>query len=109
MEDVNPRWWCNSAKFFAPTNNLACTPRCPLLQQVLTLDDRVLAFDGAPQRYATSDKQSINVDFFVKWRIANPEDYYRATGGDELQPASVSALSSATRCAASWMRTPFSN
>ena len=59
--------------------------KVPLLQQVLTLDDRILAFDGTPQRYATSDKQSINVDFFVKWRIANPEDYYRATGGDELQ------------------------
>jgi membrane protease subunit HflC len=57
----------------------------PLLQQVLTLDDRILAFDGTPQRYATADKQSINIDFYVKWRIANPADYYRATGGDELQ------------------------
>lgn len=59
--------------------------KVPLLQQVLTLDDRILAFDGAPQRYATSDKQSINVNFYVKWRIANPADYYRATNGDELQ------------------------
>ncbi|GAB2561226.1 protease modulator HflC [Dyella jejuensis] len=59
--------------------------KVPLLQQALTLDDRVLSFDGAPQRYATSDKQSINVDFYVKWRVANAGDYYRATGGDELQ------------------------
>jgi membrane protease subunit HflC len=59
--------------------------KVPLLQQVLTLDDRVLAFDGTPQRYATSDKQSVNVDYYVKWRIADPAGYYRATNGDELQ------------------------
>jgi modulator of FtsH protease HflC len=59
--------------------------KVPLLQQVLTLDDRILAFDGTPQRYATSDKQSVNVDYYVKWRIADPAGYYRATNGDELQ------------------------
>jgi modulator of FtsH protease HflC len=59
--------------------------KVPLLQQALTLDDRILSFDGQPERYATADKQSVNVDYYVKWRIANPGDYYRATGGDELQ------------------------
>lgn len=59
--------------------------KVPLLQQVLTLDDRILSFDGPPQRYATADKQSVNVNFYVKWRIADPADYYRATSGDELQ------------------------
>lgn len=59
--------------------------KVPLLQQVLTLDERVLSFDGAPQRYASVDKQSVNVDYYVKWRITNAADYYRATGGDELQ------------------------
>lgn len=59
--------------------------KVPLLQQTLTLDERILSFDGSPQRYATADKQSINVNFYVKWRIADPSDYYRATHGDELQ------------------------
>jgi modulator of FtsH protease HflC len=59
--------------------------KLPLLQQALTLDTRILSYDGAPERYATSDKQSVNVDYYVKWRIANPSDYYRATGGEELQ------------------------
>lgn len=59
--------------------------KVPLLQQVLMLDERVLSFDGAPQRYATSDRQSINVNYYVKWRIADAANYYRATGGDELQ------------------------
>ena len=59
--------------------------KLPLVQQVLTLDDRILAFDGTPQRYATSDKQSVSVDYYVKWRIADSAEYYRATNGDELQ------------------------
>ena len=59
--------------------------KVPLLQQVLTLDERVLSFDGAPQRYVTAGKQSINVNYYVKWRIADAANYYRATGGDELQ------------------------
>lgn len=59
--------------------------KVPLLQQTLTLDDRILSYDGAPQRYATSDKQSVNVSYYVKWRIADAADYYRASGGDELQ------------------------
>lgn len=59
--------------------------KVPLLQQTLVLDDRILSYDGAPQRFATSDKQSINVSYYVKWRIANAADYYRASGGDELQ------------------------
>ena len=59
--------------------------KVPLLQQVLTLDERILSFDGAPQRYVTSDKQNVNVNYYVKWRIADAADYYRATSGDELQ------------------------
>ena len=59
--------------------------KVPLLQQSLTLDNRILSYDGAPERYATSDKQSINVDYYVKWRIDSAADYYRSTGGDELQ------------------------
>ena len=72
-------------KILRTDNQPGLHAKVPLLQQTLTLDDRILAFDGTPQRYATADKQSINVDFYVKWRIANPADYYRATGGDELQ------------------------
>jgi membrane protease subunit HflC len=69
-------------KILRTDNQPGLHAKVPLLQQTLTLDDRILAFDGTPQR---ADKQSINVDFYVKWRIANPADYYRTTGGDELQ------------------------
>ena len=59
--------------------------KLPLLQQVVHLDRRILTLDAQPERYFTSEKKSVNVDFYVKWRIADNATYYRATGGNELQ------------------------
>ncbi|WP_329742962.1 protease modulator HflC [Dyella sp. A6] len=59
--------------------------KLPLLQQVVRMDSRILTLDAQPERYFTSEKKSVNVDFYVKWRIANNATYYRATNGSELQ------------------------
>ena len=59
--------------------------KLPVIQQVLHFDKRILSLDAPPERYFTSDKKSVNVDFYVKWRIADNAAYYRATGGDQLQ------------------------
>jgi len=59
--------------------------KLPLLQQVTRFDNRILTMDAAPERYLTSEKKSVNVNFYVKWRIADSAAYYRATGGDPLQ------------------------
>ncbi|MEW5835554.1 MAG: protease modulator HflC [Pseudomonadota bacterium] len=61
--------------------------KLPLLQQVMRFDNRILTMDASPERYLTSEKKSVNVDFYVKWRIADNADYYRATGGDPVQAA----------------------
>jgi len=61
--------------------------KIPLIQQVMPFDNRILSLDAAPERYFTSEKKSVNVDFYVKWRIADNALYYRATGGDQLQAA----------------------
>lgn len=59
--------------------------KLPVLQQVMHFDKRILSLDAAPERYFTSEKKSVNVDFYVKWRIVDNAMYYRATGGDQLQ------------------------
>lgn len=59
--------------------------KIPLVQQVVWFDERILSLDAPPERYFTSEKKSVNVDFYVKWRIADNAMYYRATGGDQLQ------------------------
>ena len=61
--------------------------KLPLMQQVMRFDNRILTMDAQPERYFTSEKKSVNVDFYVKWRIADNADFYRATGGDPLQAA----------------------
>ncbi|GIX35388.1 MAG: protein HflC [Lysobacteraceae bacterium] len=58
--------------------------KLPLLQNVLKFDRRVLSLDGQPERYLTSEKKDVNVDFFVKWRIEDVRRYYQATGGNEI-------------------------
>ncbi|WP_445144023.1 protease modulator HflC [Dyella sp. Tek66A03] len=61
--------------------------KLPFVQQVMTFDNRILTLEAPPERYFTSEKKSVNVDFFVKWRIADNAAFYRATAGDELQAA----------------------
>ncbi len=57
----------------------------PLIQQVVRYDRRVLNLEVAPERYFTSEKKAVNVDFYVKWRIDDPAAYYRSFGADEMQ------------------------
>lgn len=59
--------------------------KIPVVQQVMEFDNRIQSLDAAPERYFTSEKKSVNVDFYVKWRIVDNAMYYRSTGGDQLQ------------------------
>ncbi|MBD8527239.1 protease modulator HflC [Pseudomarimonas arenosa] len=58
--------------------------KLPLVQNVLKFDRRILSLDGEPERYLTSEKKDVNVDFFVKWRIADVRKFYQATAGMEV-------------------------
>lgn len=58
--------------------------KLPFFQRVLSLDGRVLALDNQTENFLTIEKKNVEVDFFVKWRIVNTTNYYRATGGQEL-------------------------
>ena len=59
--------------------------KAPLIQQVVRFDSRIQGLDAPPERYFTSEKKSVNVDFYVKWRVADNAAYYRATSGDASQ------------------------
>lgn len=59
--------------------------KLPLIQQVVRYDRRILNLEAQPERYFTSEKKAVNVDFYVKWRIADPAAYYRSFGADEDQ------------------------
>lgn len=59
--------------------------KLPLVQDVRIFDSRIMTLDSQPERYLTSEKKDVNVDFFAKWRISEVGRYYTTTSGDELQ------------------------
>ncbi|MFI4970439.1 MAG: protease modulator HflC [Lysobacterales bacterium] len=59
--------------------------KIPLVQQAQRFDKRVLTLDSAPERYLTSEKKDVNIDFFVKWRIADPAKFWVSVAGNESQ------------------------
>ena len=57
--------------------------KMPFVHQVKKFDARVLTVDGEAQSFFTIERKRLIVDSFAKWRIANVETYYKATGGLE--------------------------
>lgn len=58
--------------------------KLPLIQNVRYFDRRILTMDtSSPERFLTSEKQNVIVDYFVKWKIVDPKSYYQAVAGDE--------------------------
>jgi membrane protease subunit HflC len=53
----------------------------PVLNDVRKFDGRIQTFDTKPERFLTVEKKDVLVDSYVKWRIANVAQYFRATGG----------------------------
>ncbi|WP_028079293.1 protease modulator HflC [Solimonas soli] len=56
----------------------------PFIQRVQTFDGRVLTLDNQTENFLTVEKKNVEVDYYVKWRIADAATYYRATNGQEL-------------------------
>jgi len=55
----------------------------PFINNVKKYDSRLLTMDSKPEQFLTSEKKNVIVDSFVKWRITSPENFYRASKGDE--------------------------
>ncbi len=55
----------------------------PFVNNVKKYDSRLLTMDSKPEQFLTSEKKNVIVDSFVKWRITNPQNFYRASKGDE--------------------------
>jgi membrane protease subunit HflC len=56
----------------------------PPLQNVVYLDKRLLTLETPDaDRYTTSEKKDLQVNTYVKWRIADPRSFYVNFGGDE--------------------------
>ena len=57
---------------------------------MVKFDRRVLTrkFDG--EQFLTSESQGLTIDYYIKWRILDAEQFYQATsGGDEGRAESL--------------------
>ena len=60
--------------------------KAPLVDNVKFFDKRILTYDSRnPDRFITSEKESVLVDSYIKWRIIDPSKYYVSVNGDERQ------------------------
>ncbi len=59
--------------------------KIPFVQRTAIYDTRAILLQSAPEDYTTADHDPVRAGFFVRWRVADPDVYYRATSGDELQ------------------------
>jgi membrane protease subunit HflC len=55
------------------------------INNVRKFDRRILTLDTRPERFLTREKKNVSVNFFIKWRIADPATYYTSFMGDETQ------------------------
>jgi membrane protease subunit HflC len=59
--------------------------KLPFVEHVTEYDARAIVSQFQPEDYKTVDGQPVRVGFFVRWRIADPGQYIRATSGNSLQ------------------------
>ncbi len=59
--------------------------KVPLIQQAVRFDRRLQTLDAAAERYLTSEKKDVNVDFVVKWRISDSSKFYTSVAGEETR------------------------
>ena len=55
--------------------------KVPFIDDIIKFDSRVLTkkFDG--EQFLTSESQVLTIDYYIKWRILDVEQFYQATGG----------------------------
>ena len=56
--------------------------RWPVADQVVTMDKRIQTFDGEADRISTSEQKDLIVDSYIKWRIADFDQFYRKTNAN---------------------------
>lgn len=57
--------------------------KVPLVQSARIFDGRFQVLPAEPERYLTSERKDVSVDFFAVGQIRDSRAFYRATGGDE--------------------------
>ncbi len=60
----------------APVTTAGLKFKLPFIQEIHSIDKRILEWDGTPSDMPTKDKLYISVDVFARWRITEPLQYF---------------------------------
>ncbi|SHK34144.1 protease FtsH subunit HflC [Marinobacter antarcticus] len=63
--------------------------KVPVIDQVREFDIRLLTMDLPSRQYLTVEKKPLDVTSYIAWKIRDVDQFYRATGGDELRAQSL--------------------
>ncbi len=66
----------------APVRSAGIKLKVPFIQEVNSIERRVLEWDGSPSDMPTKDKLYISVDLFARWRITEPLQYFLRLGDE---------------------------
>lgn len=61
--------------------------KAPFINNVLKFDNRLITLDMPPEQMNTAEQKFVEVDYYVKWQIAQPRDFYVATTGGDFMIA----------------------
>ena len=57
--------------------------KIPIIHTIRKFPRRILSIDDDPQRVFTLERTAMQVDYFVKWRIVEPVQFYTSTSGSQ--------------------------
>ena len=60
--------------------------KSPFIQEVHTLEKRLLPWDGAPESMQTKDKKRIDIDVWARWRIVEPMTFFEQVRTEQGGP-----------------------
>ncbi len=55
--------------------------KIPVIETIVKFPNRILTISDRPERVFTEENEALQVDYFVKYRIIDPVQYYISTGG----------------------------
>ncbi len=59
--------------------------KLPFIESVRVFDTRIQTLDIKSSRIVTKEKKDVIVDYYVKWRIVDLGQYFKATGGNAFK------------------------
>jgi len=58
--------------------------KAPFINNVVKFDRRLLLLDMPPEQMNTAEQKYVDVDYYIKWRIEDPREFYISTSGGDL-------------------------